>query len=34
MDWLESDEEILNYKRKRLSLVDDEGKRSMIVGQN
>jgi hypothetical protein len=25
MDWLESHEVILNYKMKRLSLVDDEG---------
>jgi hypothetical protein len=34
MDWLESDEAILNCKTKRLSSVDDEEKRSVIVGQN
>jgi hypothetical protein len=34
MDWLESHEAILNYKTKRLILVDDEGKRCMIVGRN
>jgi hypothetical protein len=34
MEWLESHEAILNCKTKRLSLVDDEGKRCMIVGQN
>jgi hypothetical protein len=33
-DWLESHEEILNCKMKRLSLVDDEGQRRMIVGWN
>jgi hypothetical protein len=32
MDWLESDEAILNCKMKRLSLDDDEGKISVIVG--
>jgi hypothetical protein len=34
MDWLESHDVILNCKMKRLSLVDDEGQRHMIVGQN
>jgi hypothetical protein len=34
MDWLESHEAILNCKMKRLSLVDDEGQRRMIVGRN
>jgi hypothetical protein len=34
MDRLESHEAILNYKTKQLSLVDDEGQRRMIVGQN
>jgi hypothetical protein len=34
MDWLESHEAILNCKTKRLSLVDDEGQRSVIVGWN
>jgi hypothetical protein len=34
MDWLESHEAILNYKMKQLSLVDDEGKRRVIVGWN
>jgi hypothetical protein len=34
MDWLESHEAILNCKTKRLSLVDDEGQRRVIVGQN
>jgi hypothetical protein len=34
MDWLESHEAILNYKMKQLILVDDEGKRRVIVGQN
>jgi hypothetical protein len=34
MDWLESHEAILNYKMKRLSLVDDEGQRCMIAGWN
>jgi hypothetical protein len=34
MDWLESHEAILNCKMKQLSLVDDEGKRRVIVGQN
>jgi hypothetical protein len=31
MDWLESHEAILNCKTKRLSLVDDEGQRRVIV---
>ena len=34
MDWLESHEATLNCKTKRLSLVDDEGRRCMIVGRN
>jgi hypothetical protein len=34
MDWLESHEVILNCKVKRLSMVDDEGQRHVIVGQN
>jgi hypothetical protein len=34
MDWLESHEAILNCKTKWLSLVDDEGQRHVIVGQN
>jgi hypothetical protein len=34
MDWLESHEAILNCKMKRLSLVDDEGQRRVIVGRN
>jgi hypothetical protein len=34
MDWLELHEVILNYKMKRLILVDDEGHRRVIVGQN
>jgi hypothetical protein len=34
MDWLESHEAILNCKMKRLSLVNDEGQRHMIVGRN
>ena len=34
MDWLESHEVILNCKTKRLSLVDDEGQRCVIVGWN
>ena len=34
MDWLESHEAILNCKTKRLSLVDDEGQRWVIVGWN
>jgi hypothetical protein len=34
MDWLESHEAILNSKMKWLSLVDDEGQRSVIVGRN
>ena len=33
-DWLETHEAILNCKMKRLSLVDDEGRRCMIVGRN
>ena len=32
MDWLESQEVILNCKMKLLSLVDDEGHRHVIVG--
>jgi hypothetical protein len=34
MDWLESHEVILNCKKKRLSLVNDEGHRHVIIGQN
>ena len=34
MDWLESHEAILNCKTKRLSLIDDEGQRRVIVGRN
>ena len=34
MDWLESHEVILNYKRKWFRLVDDEGNRCVIVGKN
>jgi hypothetical protein len=34
MDWLESPEAILNCKTKQLILVDDEGQRCVIVGQN
>jgi hypothetical protein len=34
MDWLESHEAILNCKTKRLSLVNDEGQRRVIVGRN
>jgi hypothetical protein len=34
MDWLELHEVILNCKMKQLSLVDDEGKRHMIIGWN
>jgi hypothetical protein len=34
MDWLESHEAILNCKTKWLILVDDEGQRRVIVGQN
>jgi hypothetical protein len=34
MDWLEMHEVILNCKMKRLSLVDDEGQRWVIVGWN
>jgi hypothetical protein len=34
MDWLESHEAILNRKTKRLSLVDDEGQRRVVVGRN
>jgi hypothetical protein len=34
MDWLESDEEILNCKKKWLNLVDDEGQRHVIVASN
>jgi hypothetical protein len=34
IDWLESHEAILNCKMKQLSLVDDEGKRCVIVGRN
>jgi hypothetical protein len=34
MDWLESHEAILSCKTKWLSLVDDEGQRRVIVGQN
>jgi hypothetical protein len=34
MGWLEAPEAILNCKTKRLSLVDDEGQRRVIVGWN
>jgi hypothetical protein len=34
MDWLELHEVICNYKTKRLSLVDDDGHRRVIVGWN
>jgi hypothetical protein len=34
MDWWESHDAILNCKMKWLSLVDDEGQRRVIVGQN
>jgi hypothetical protein len=34
MDWLETHEANLNYKTKRLSLVDDERQRRVIVGRN
>jgi hypothetical protein len=34
MDWLESHEVILNYKMKRLILVDDEEQRRVIIGRN
>jgi hypothetical protein len=34
MDWLETHEAILNCKTKRLSMVDDEGQRGVIVGRN
>ena len=34
MDWLETHEAILNCKTKWLSLVNDEGQRCVIVGQN
>jgi hypothetical protein len=34
VDWLETHEAILNCKTKRLSLVDDEGQRRVIVGRN
>jgi hypothetical protein len=34
MDWLESHKAILNCKTKWLSLVDDEGQRCVIIGQN
>jgi hypothetical protein len=34
MDWLESHDVILNCKMKWLSLVNDEGQRRVIVGQN
>jgi hypothetical protein len=34
MDWLELHVAILNCKMKQLSLVDDEGKRHVIVGWN
>jgi hypothetical protein len=34
MDWLETHEANLNFKTKRLSLVDDEGQRLVIVGRN
>jgi hypothetical protein len=34
MDWLELHEVILNYKTKWLILVDDEGQRCVILGQN
>jgi hypothetical protein len=34
MDWLESDDAILNCKMKRLSLMDDLGQSRVIVGKN
>jgi hypothetical protein len=34
MDWLESHDAILDCKIERLSLVDEEGHRHMIVGRN
>jgi hypothetical protein len=34
MDWLESHDAILNCKMKRLSLMDDLGRRKVIVGRN
>jgi hypothetical protein len=34
MDWLESHDAILNYKMKRLSLIDDLGQNSVIVRRN
>jgi hypothetical protein len=34
MDWLELHEAILNCKTKWLILLDDEGQRCVIVGQN
>ena len=34
MDWLESHVAIFNCKTKRLSLVDDEGQRRVIIGWN
>jgi hypothetical protein len=34
MDWWESHDGILNCKTKRLSLVDDEGQRHVIVDRN
>jgi hypothetical protein len=33
MDWLESHDAILNSKMKWLSLINDEGKRRVIVGR-
>jgi hypothetical protein len=34
MDWLELHDAILDCKTKRLSLVDDEGHRHVVVGRN
>jgi hypothetical protein len=34
MNWLESHDVVLNYKKKWLSLVNDEGQRCVIVGRN
>jgi hypothetical protein len=34
MDWLESHDTILNYKMKRLILIDDLGQNRVIVGRN
>jgi hypothetical protein len=34
MDWLESQDTILNYKMKRLSFTDDLAQNRVIVGRN